>query len=175
MIRYRYQFASSADGFIADSTGGVSWLDDFFGVDYGFETFMSEIGAIVMGRISYESALQHAGPWPYSGKRTIVISNSRNAGPYVEFRSGNLRRLDSELAGCGINSVWVMGGGRTAASFLEAGMLTDIEPAVMPLVLGSGTPSLAPVKRPVRLDLAATKSFPNGVLLHHYRVRPATS
>ena len=52
--------ATSLDGFIATSDGGVEWLMEIPNPDksdYGFAEFMSGIDAIVMGRNTFETVL----------------------------------------------------------------------------------------------------------------------
>ena len=52
--------ATSLDGFIASSDGGLDWLNEIPNPeksDYGFAEFMSGIDAIVMGRKTFEKVL----------------------------------------------------------------------------------------------------------------------
>ena len=48
----RLYVAASLDGFIADADGGVGWLDPFNSPDTtaSYESFIAQIGTIVMGR-----------------------------------------------------------------------------------------------------------------------------
>ncbi len=168
---FTYYVASSADGFIADSSGGVGWLAPFFGVDYGFHGFLSAIDTVVLGRRTYEHVLKLSQENPYQGKRFIVLSRTRAAGPHAElFWPGPLDELAARLRTMGSKSVWVVGGGAAAASFLAAGWLDEVRQHVMPVLLGSGTPLFSPLEHPVSLELEETKPFPNGVV--HLRYRP---
>jgi len=50
--------ATSIDGYISDNNGGIDWLDTIQIPDHinmGYNTFMSEIDALVMGRITFET------------------------------------------------------------------------------------------------------------------------
>jgi len=56
MKNYVY-VATSLDGYIATSDGGVEWLDEIpnpEGNDYGYYEFMSGIDALVMGPLRFE-------------------------------------------------------------------------------------------------------------------------
>lgn len=55
-MRYSVYIATSIDGFIATSDGGLQWLEGHenpSGTDYGYAEFMKRIDAIVMGRATY--------------------------------------------------------------------------------------------------------------------------
>ena len=41
--------AQSVDGFIARADGGTAWLDTYQTVDYGYETFIQSVGALIVG------------------------------------------------------------------------------------------------------------------------------
>lgn len=73
---------TSIDGYIAKQDGNIDWLTTFSvptepdeEKDYGFSQLFSTIDALVMGRHTYETVAQFD-PWPYQGKRVIVLSSS---------------------------------------------------------------------------------------------------
>lgn len=168
-IKFIYYFASSSDGFVADPQGDVDWLDAYHDVDYGITRFMKSIDALVMGRKTYEKSLT-LGPWPSPRMTCVVLSNTRTEGPHVSrFWSEPLARLPEYLATKGAKRVWMMGGGEAAASFLDAGLLDEIEQYVIPIVLGSGIPAYGKVDRQVPLTLIETRAFKNGVAMLKYR------
>jgi dihydrofolate reductase len=168
-IKFIYYFASSSDGFIADADGGVEWLNAYDDVDYGWGPFMKSVDALVIGRTTYEQALT-LGPWPSPGMTCVVLSKTRKEGPHVDrFWSEPLERLPEYLAGKGAKRVWMMGGGAAAASFLNAGLLDEIEQQVMPIVLGSGIPAYGKLDRHLPLALEDSKAFKNGVVTLKYR------
>ena len=66
MTNYVY-IATSLDGFIATSDGGLDWLFEIPNPDqsdYGYSEFISGIDAIVMGRNTFEKVLTFS-DWPY--------------------------------------------------------------------------------------------------------------
>ncbi len=71
--RFRLYMAISLDGFIASPDGGVKWLEPYDPYSVGFGEFLTGIGSVVMGRKSFEQMLSF-GPWPYEGKRTVVMT-----------------------------------------------------------------------------------------------------
>ena len=80
-IKVSVYIATSLDGFIARSDGGLDWLNEANatvpdGEDCGFQTFMDSVDALIMGRKTYEQVLSF-GEWPYG--RTPVVVLSRNS------------------------------------------------------------------------------------------------
>jgi len=73
--RVRLYFATSLDGFIADRDGSVDWLEAHDPEQYGYPEFFAEIGALVMGRRTYEFVRTMGDEWPYRGRRTYVLSS----------------------------------------------------------------------------------------------------
>ena len=164
-----YYVATSVDGLISDANGSVDWLRPFFEIDYGFHGFLNSIDTVVMGRRTYERLLNSTKTNPYEGKRFVVLSHMRSNGPHADlFWSGPLRGLMARLEAMGSKSIWIVGGGSVAGTFLESGLLDEVQQFVMPLVLGSGTPLFGPVRETVPLYLKTSRSFPNGVLQLHY-------
>ena len=59
--------AASLDGYIADKDGGVDWLNSIPNPDqsdYGFEEFMQDVDAILMGANTFK-VVQSFGVWFY--------------------------------------------------------------------------------------------------------------
>lgn len=165
-----YSFAASLDGFVADPKGGVKWLDAFHDADYGLEEFFRSIDALVMGRKTYEVALKLGGLPPMGKARVIVLSRKMKQGKHkVEIWHESLKALARDLEWQGTKRVWMMGGGETASSFLEAGLLDEVEIVTMPVVLGAGIPMFSDLKKPIRFDLVKTRDFPNGAVMRYYR------
>jgi dihydrofolate reductase len=160
-----YYVATSIDGLIADRFGNVDWLGRFFDVDYGFPGFLDSIDTVVMGRRTYERILKNARTNPYEGKLFVVLSRTWKSGPYAHlFWHGPLGDLMCRLEGFGSKSLWIVGGGSVAGTFLEAGLLDEVRQFVMPLALGSGTPLFGPLRQKASLRLKDSQYFANGVL-----------
>src|SRR5512139_253634 len=102
MTNYVY-IATSLDGYIASSDGGLDWLHEVPNPeqsDYGYAEFMSGVDAIVMGRNTFETVLTF-GSWPYSVP-VFVLSNTLEKLPEsvagkAEIIRGDLRQLVDEL------------------------------------------------------------------------------
>ncbi|HEX5410830.1 MAG TPA: dihydrofolate reductase family protein [Terriglobia bacterium] len=165
-----YYVATSVDGLIADRLGNVDWLKPFFSMDYGFHDFLDSIDTVVMGRRTYERVLTSSTRKnPYERKLFVVLSRTRTSGPFANlFWHGNLERLMVRLEEMGSKSLWIVGGGSVAGTFLDAGLLDEVRQFVMPLVLGSGTPLFGPLRQQASLRLRESQSLENGVLQLRY-------
>lgn len=176
MSRVVYYAAASADGFIARRDGSVDWLDRFNAPELGYESFLARVGAVVLGRATYEQALAF-GPWPYAPRPGLVVTSSAvqhlldgvraiAAGALPAEVRDLRRRVDGD--------VWIVGGGRTARACLDAGLLEELEVYVVPVLLGDGIPLLAPRAREVPLRLIETRAFESGVVMTRHAVGGAS-
>ena len=70
-----YYVASSLDGYIATTEGGVEWLDPFQGKgdDHGFFEFYASCDGLLMGSRTYEFSLKHP-PWRSPHKPSRVFT-----------------------------------------------------------------------------------------------------
>lgn len=164
--------ATSLDGFIARSDGGLDWLPEPGTEDYGYATFMDSVDAIVMGRNTFEVALTF-GVWPYE-KPVVVLSSRPHAlpgslPPGVRTSSGDPDTILAELASAGATHVYI-DGGVTIRRFLEAGRISRLIITTVPVLLGSGVPLFSGVTRDIRLEHVQTRSFPTGLVQSEYRV-----
>jgi dihydrofolate reductase len=173
MRRVRYRVAASLDGFIAGPNGEIDWIVpdptvDFASVYAGFDT-------VLLGRRTYELTLQPgAPPWP-AGWRIYVCSRTLDAArhPGVVVISTNVEAAVAALRAESGRDIWLFGGGSLFASLLAAGVVDDVEVAVMPVLLGGGVPLMAPGAPCSRLTLRRSSVSPSGVVNLHYEVRHA--
>jgi dihydrofolate reductase len=172
MRRVRYRVAASLDGYIAGHAGEIDWIVADPTVDFG--AIYAEFDTVLLGRRTYELTLQPgAPPWP-EGWRIYVISRTlpmeQPAG--VTVVRGRLDETVAALRAEPGRDIWLFGGGVLAASLLDAGLLDSVEVAVMPILLGGGTPLVAGASR-TRLKLAGSRASPSGILNLRYDVQDA--
>jgi dihydrofolate reductase len=97
--RYSAFIATSLDGYIARADGSIDWLSIVHPVDeaHGYETFMSSVDTILIGRRTYETVLEYE-TWPYFGKRVIVMTHRPAKAQHTEeFYSGSAVELHGAL------------------------------------------------------------------------------
>lgn len=172
MPRTVYYAAVSADGFIATTDGSVGWLDPFNSPELGYEVFLAKVGAVVLGRATYEQGVTF-GPWPYPGRLGLIVTTCPLAGLPEGVRAVTVAERPAALAALQAQAqgdVWVVGGGMTARACLDGCFLDELELCVIPRLLGDGIPLFARRKDIVALELLQTLPFHNGVVMMRYRV-----
>jgi dihydrofolate reductase len=123
---------SSLDGFIAKKDNSVSWMDspgDVYekGVSEGdADDVVTSIDCFVLGSRTYEHALQLG--WPYGDTPTVVITSRKlpSTRKSVEFYSGDLKSLVSEILAPRYENIWLVGGAILGQSFLRLGLVDEI-------------------------------------------------
>jgi dihydrofolate reductase len=160
-----YYVAASVDGCIATSDGGVEWLAPFEGRDYGYDTFLASVNALVMGRTTYEQVLR-LGPWPYAGRHCVVFTHAAPAQSQADvvFTAEEPATVMADLRAAGRRRVWLVGGGRLAGSFQEVGLISEYIVYIMPVTLGAGIPLFRPHAGVATLRLTETCAYPDGVV-----------
>lgn len=171
-----YYVAVSLDGCIATSDGGVGWLDPFEGGggDYGYAAFYEGVDALILGRRTYQQVLGF-GAWPYADKPCWVMSRQSIPVelPGVTLSAEPPGALMERLAARGHRRVWMVGGGEIAGAFHDAGLITEFQVSLMPVILGAGIPLLGQPGRASALLLQSATPYPDGVVHLVYRSRDA--
>jgi len=173
--------AISADGYIARPDGDVAWLDRPRPKgNYGMSAFFKSIDTILWGYKTYAKGLEMgmgtrmkaAGFGPKT--RNYVFSRQQREAPLPTFEFVNepVKPFAQRLRARPGKHIWMMGGGEILASFLDAGEIDEFRIHVIPILIGEGIPLVQPRHRLIRLKLLSAKSFPDGVVLLHYRVPP---
>jgi dihydrofolate reductase len=167
MKRVRYSVAASLDGFIAGPNGEDDWI--VIDPDIDFAALTSEFDTMLVGRRTFERS-PTGGAMP--GMATYVFSRTLRSADYpgVTVVSENAAALVAGLRQASGRDIWLFGGGSLFASLLEAGLVDTVELAVIPVLLGAGTP-LMPDKTRVKLKLMDQSVLPKtGTLLLKYDV-----
>lgn len=169
--RLRYSVAVSLDGFIADEDGGYAWIPVDDAID--FNAFLSKIDTLLMGRATYEVLLgQEGGDDLFSDKRIVVVSTtlSPEDHPAVSVIGGNVERAVADLKAMAGKDIWLFGGGVLFRSMLQAGLVDRVEIAVIPVLLGQGTPVVPGLDKLAKLELHSSEHFTSGIVLLKYDV-----
>jgi dihydrofolate reductase len=156
--------ATSVDGFIARTDGGIDWLKSVErpGEDYGYQPFFDSVDALVIGRGTYE-VVRAFEPWPYGSKRCVVMTHQRfEPKAKEEFFAGTPIELLEKLGAAGVKRIYV-DGGVVISQFLAAGLVEQLTISQIPVLLGDGLPLFkAPGEH--ALTLVESRSFPSGLV-----------
>jgi dihydrofolate reductase len=161
--------ASSLDGYIATRDGDLAWLEGAArsDEDYGYDTFLSSVDALAMGRGTYDH-IAHLDPMPFGGRPVFVFTH-RPPPPregvtfWQELPHAALERWNR----MGLRRVYVDGGSLISA-FLAQGLIDDLTVATVPVLLGDGLPLFHPIPASIRLRLEAVQSWPSGFVSRTY-------
>lgn len=165
----------SLDGYIADSDGGLAFLETVpnpTNEDLGFSALLESVDAIVMGRKTYETVLGFDGPWPYS-KPVFVVSTTLTTVPEqlqgkVEIINGLLRAMVTELNQRGYANLYV-DGGKVIQSFLKEDMVDDLIVTQLPILIGGGTSLYGELPKHLVFTLVKSEVLLEEIVQSHYR------
>ena len=170
--------ASSLDGYIARPNGAVDWLDempeqgDGPAEDYGYHEFIAGVGAVLIGRVTYEQILSFGVDYPYPGTQGYVFSRTRagERDENVEFVDGaDITALIARLKETSDKDIWLVGGGQLVQEFLLLEQVDRIELFIKPLILGEGIRLFPPPTPQLNLALVASRSYGTGMVQLTYR------
>jgi dihydrofolate reductase len=182
----RVYIACSLDGFIAGPGDDLSWLP---GADpaassppegpsppadpgaLGFDQFMANVGALLMGRRTYDVVAGFGGSWPYGG-RPVLVSTRRPLQPVVPaVRSvvGPIAELIGEARAAAAGKDVYIDGGALIRQALDAGLIDHLIVTVVPVVLGEGVPLFAGASRRCPLEFTGHYRFGGGMVQLHAR------
>lgn len=160
MARTRVFVGASLDGFIAGPNDELDWLSAGGGLGQAealkeFQAFYAQIGAVLMGRRTYDIVCGMDGPWMY-GDTPMLIATTRpleNKRPSVRAATAPIQALvDQAKRVAGERDVY-LDGGQLIRSALDAGLVDELVVTIVPMILGAGVPLFAGVtaRHPLRL------------------------
>lgn len=172
MRKVTFGVANSLDNFIARKDHAVDWLLWSKEVAAVTSAFWKTIDTVIMGRNTYQVAL-NMGTTSYPGVKNYVFSRKMRESPdaNVEIVAKDAGEFVRELKKQKGEGICVMGGGELARSLFEADLIDEVGVNIHPVLLGSGVPLFLPMKRQLDLQLLECKRFKNGCAFLRYRVK----
>jgi dihydrofolate reductase len=166
--------ATSLDGYIADKSGGIDWLQALpnpGNEDMGYQEFIQRMDAVVMGRGTFETVLGFDIPWPYQ-KRVFVLSESLKEIPEayrdkVFLLKGKPAEVLDQIHAKGYHKLYI-DGGNTIRNFLKADLIDEMVLTTIPVLLGGGSPLFGDLPCPLSFELKGSKTFLNQITQRHY-------
>jgi dihydrofolate reductase len=185
VARLTYSAITSLDGYSVDADGGFDWAEP----DEEVHRFVNErerpVGTYLYGRAMYQTmvfwatdAASNDGPeysreyaqiWQAADKvvysTTLTEASSPRTRIEPAFDPAAVQRLKESA-----QQPLSVGGPGLAVSALRAGLVDELEQFACPVVVGGGTRWLPDGVR-FGLDLVDERTFGNGTVWLHYRVR----
>jgi dihydrofolate reductase len=172
--RITVYIATSADGYIARPDGDIEWLSRRpRTVDYGLRAFYPTVDTLLLGRKTYDWGLKQQKGGMFDANRANYVFSRKSPAhetPGVQFVSEPVKAFAQRLRAAPGKQIWLMGGGDLIASFLDAGEIDEFDIHVIPVLIGEGTPLVAPRHRDVPLRLRSTRKYADGVVRLRYEV-----
>ncbi len=171
--RVRAFLAASLDGFIAGENDDLSWLPpaDPSGEDHGFGAFLAQVGALLLGRRTYDVVAGFDGPWPYGDRPVLVATHRELQSSVATLRpvQGAIAELVHEAREAAAGLDVYADGGDVLRQVLDAGLLDEVVVTVIPVILGRGVPLFAGVRARHTLELVRSVTLPRGMMQLTYR------
>jgi dihydrofolate reductase len=170
-----YGGACSLDMFIAGPGGVIDWLHWSDDAQKIMGDYWPTIDTILMGRKTYQFAVDGGGGGSGSDPslRTYVFSRTMQQPPAKEVTvvskdaGGFVRALKSQPG----KGICLMGGGELARSLFEADVIDEVGVNIHPILLGAGVPLVPGLARPIKLELLSAKPIHGGCVYALYRVK----
>lgn len=167
--------ATSLDGYIADKNGGLEWLDSIpnpDNIDMGYNEFISQIDAIVMGRITFETVCGFDIDWPYQIP-VFVLSNTLTKIPEKFKRNatlvkGTLTEILQQIHQQGCHHLYI-DGGTTIQGFLKEDLIDDMVITTIPILLGGGSPLFSELPNELNFECTNSIVYLNKIVQNQFR------
>ncbi|SCL52338.1 dihydrofolate reductase family protein [Micromonospora chersina] len=171
--------------------GAGEWLRIDEELHREFNARARTLAGMVQGRVIYETMEEY---WPRarddaslpevmreygeiwtSAPKVLVSRTRRSAGHDTRVIGGDDAIEQLAALRAGTDGTLGVGGAALATQLLRAGLLDELLLFTHPAILGFGRPLFDDWDRPIELDLLEQRSFTNGVTMHHYAIREASS
>jgi dihydrofolate reductase len=180
MRRVVLQMGVTLDGYVAGPGGEGDWglPDERPDVRAWKVASLHQVGTHIMGRVTFE---QMAGHWPnatgdyaefMNNLPKVVFSKTL---PAAEWAGSRIARGDlaEEIAALrsepGDHVIMAHGGAAFVQALSRLGLIDEYRLVILPVALGDGLPLFKDLARPLRVDLAEARSFPDGTVIHVYQ------
>ena len=171
--RVRVYVATSIDGFIAGESDDLSWLPSpaSDGVPesgaLSYEVFMADVGALLMGRRTYDVVRGFDVKWPY-GDRPVLVASHRDlddeAPGGVRRVEGSIESLVAEAKEAAAGRDVYVDGGVVIRQACTANLVDELVITVAPVALGSGHSLFGGLEGTYEMEIVNTFRFPGGML-----------
>jgi dihydrofolate reductase len=175
MAKTLLYIATSLDGYVAGPNDEVEWLNRYNNVDFGLKEFLSRVGAIIMGRRSYDIGVEQKWFSQFNyGVPIFVVSHDQPVSinkdaEFIFVTEGIEAAHRQAKSKTGDKNVWILGRANIAQRYLKLGLIDEISIGITPTLLGSGKRLFDNIGKYTELTLIKTKQYEDLVELN-YRI-----
>ena len=136
---------------------------------------MTDVGAMLMGRRTYDVVASMDIPWPYGDTPVLVATHRPLTDPPASVRaiSGDIDTLVRAAQACAGEKDVYLDGGALVRSALEAGLVDELTLTMLPVVLGEGVRLFDGLSAPLSLEF--TGHHDAGLGMVQLNARPRSS
>jgi dihydrofolate reductase len=165
-----YSVAVSLDGYIAGPNGEADWI--VIDPEIDFKELFARFDTVLLGRKSYEAARKQGGGGGMPGMKSCVFSTTlRPSDCPGAMLSNDPRETVRVLKQQPGKAIWLFGGGSLFRSFLELGLVDQVQVAIVPVLLGDGLPLVEHPTKLAKLRLTKHRVYQKtGTVLLDYEV-----
>jgi dihydrofolate reductase len=138
---------------------------------------LQRVGTHIMGRVTYEEMASY---WPNAVGQyadfmntlpKVVFSTTLEAAgwPGSRVARGDLTEEIAALKSESGGEIMAHGGAAFVQALSRLGLIDEYRLVILPVALGSGLPLFKDLAKPLRVDLAEARSFPDGTVIHVYQ------
>ena len=165
--------ACSLDGFIAGPGDDLTFLEPAEGqvIEDTFTPFFAGVGALLMGRRTFDVVGGFGGDWPYGETPVLVLTRRtiESAAPTVQAVSGAIEAVVAKAVEVAGDRDVYIDGGELVRQALDAGLVDELIVTVVPRILGQGKALFAGATRRHDLDLLGQRALGAGYVELRYR------
>jgi dihydrofolate reductase len=165
-MQIRSRMSMSLDGYVTTPSGWPTLTADpafVSGQSHGIKEFLAGCEAALMGRTTFEPALNNE-RWPWPSLDVFVLASHRPEGtpdPVVT-DSDPVRLLEQVRAANKGGDVHLIGGPRTIETYRRLGALDKLEIVVVPLLFGGGMQLTPAISADAGLTYESARPLPGG-------------
>jgi dihydrofolate reductase len=174
------QMGVTLDGYVAGPGGEFDWglPPEHPDVRAWKIASLRQAGTHIMGRVTYEQMAEH---WPtatgdyaefMNTLPKVVFSTTLPAAGWAGSRiaRGDLAEEIAALkSDSGGEVIMAHGGAKFVQALSRLGLIDEYRLVILPVALGNGLPLFKDLAKPLWVDLAEAKSFPDGTVIHVYQ------
>ena len=166
--------ATSLDGYIAGKNGEIDWLNSVpnpDNLDLGYNAFMAQIDALIMGRNTFDTVCAFDMAWPYK-KPVFVLSNTLTKIPEkykgkVALVKGELKSVLENIHRRGMENLYI-DGGQTIQNFLKEDLIDEMVITTIPYLLGGGIPLFSELPGMLKFQCMECKILLDTIVQNRY-------
>lgn len=170
MRQVRYVVVSSLDGYIAGPNGEADWIIADPEVDFG--ELLSQFDTALIGRKTFDTMVK-AGRTSMPGMKVFVFSRTLRQEDYPEATivAEEANETVTQLRKQSGKDIWIFGGGSLFCSLVNEELVDTVEVAIMPVLLGKGTPLAPNLTHQINLTLIDHKLYETGIVSLKYAIK----